>query len=38
MTFQFHAINKVKPPLEVKGTSILDNSERLAMGVAHANL
>ncbi len=37
MTFQFHAINKVKLMLEVKGISIHNNSERLAKGVAHAN-
>jgi hypothetical protein len=37
LTFQFHAINKVKLPLEVKGTSIHDNSERLAEGVAHVS-
>ncbi len=37
-TFQFHAINKIKLPLEFKGTSIYNGNEGLAKGVAHASL
>jgi hypothetical protein len=37
-TFQFHAINKIKLPIEVKGTSIYSSDEGLAKGVAHVNL
>ncbi len=35
VTFQFHAINKIKLPFEVKETSIHDNNEKLVKGVAH---